>query len=162
MRKLVVGSSRRLVVRARSVQIEKVQVPLDHHVQLPKRVPGASPEKALKRKQTISANTLRLDGSALGIDASRAVHMRYREDLCVQMRVADLSCACTKTGTQYKKQKQNAFTNASSLRLCAPEAIFPRSWSSSVSSSSSSELVARRQVNPSPTASTSNLVSVFC
>ena len=53
LRKLVVGSSSRLPVRAHSVQIEEKEVPLDHHVQLPKSIPGAPSEERLKRKQSI-------------------------------------------------------------------------------------------------------------
>ena len=129
---------------------------------LPKSVPGAPSEERLKRKQSISTNTLRLHGGSLGIDATRAVGVDYGENLCVQMRVADLSHARIGRRTHVHKlttrARTPAFTKASSLRLRAPEAILSRIWSSSVSSSSSSELAARRHVNPSPTASTSNLV----
>ena len=110
LRELVVGSSRGLPVRAHSVKIKEKQVPLDHHVQLPECVPGASPEKRLQRKHAISANALRLDGGSLGVDASRTVGVRKRENFGVQMRVADLSCAGTmmQNYTNYvltKKQK---------------------------------------------------------
>ena len=103
LRKLVVWSSSRLPVRAHSVQIEEKEVPLDHHVQLPKSVPGAPSEERLKRKQSISANTLRLHGGSLGIDASRAVGVDYGKNLCVQMRVADLSHARIKRRTYVHK-----------------------------------------------------------
>ena len=62
--------------------------------------------------------------------------------------------------TRTLKKNKTAFTNASSLRLCAPEAILSRIRSSRVFSSMSTELLWRCQVNPSPTDSTSNLTDL--
>ena len=83
-----------------------------------------------------------------------------------EMRVAHLARARSvadggKEGSRHTPtQNKRALTKASARRLWAPVEIRARIWSSSVSSSISTELLCRLQVNPSPTDSTSNLMDL--